>query len=220
MNDHTPGTCIRHRWWRPVGRMQYAPTRVPAPTNQRGAAPNKPTSNGPPGPNDRNDARTAAHSSLAGCLVGRMQYAPTRVRRRPRPTSPASVDAPRPRKVSNKLFQGFRRVGKAQTSCFKVSEASERLKQVVSRFPTRRKGSNKLFQGIRGLGKAQTSCFKVSDASGRLRTPAKLAGYIKSPYPASFPASAEAVRRHLPRGFSRTESRTITLNPRFYGRLH
>ena len=60
-------------------------------------------------------------------------------------------------------------------------EASERLKQVVSRFPTRRKGSNKLFQGIRGLGKAQTNCFKVSEASGRLRTPAKLAGYPKGP---------------------------------------
>ena len=57
-----------------------------------------------------------------------------------------------PRKVSNKLFQGFRRVGKAQTSCFKESEASERLKQVVSRFPTRRKGPNKLFQGFRRLG--------------------------------------------------------------------
>ncbi len=70
-----------------------------------------------------------------------------------------------PRKVSNKLFQGFRGLGKAQTSCFKVSDASERLKQVVSRNPRPRKGSNKLFQGFRGLGKAQTSCFKVSDAS-------------------------------------------------------
>ena len=68
-----------------------------------------------------------------------------------------------PRKGSNKLFQGF--------------EASERLKQVVSRNPRPRKDSNKLFQGIRGLGKAQTSCFKVSDASGRLRTPANLAGH-------------------------------------------
>ena len=57
-----------------------------------------------------------------------------------RPNSPASADAP---------------------------EASESVKQVVSRFPTRRKGSNKLFQGIRGLGKAQTSCFKVSEASER-----------------------------------------------------
>ena len=57
-----------------------------------------------------------------------------------RPNSPASADAP---------------------------DASESVKQVVSRFPTRRKGSNKLFQGIRGLGKAQTSCFKVSEASER-----------------------------------------------------
>ena len=67
--------------------------------------------------------------------------------------------------MSNKLFQGFRGLGKAQTSCFKVSDASERLKQVVSRNPRPRKGSNKLFQGFRRLGKAQTSCFKVSDAS-------------------------------------------------------
>ena len=103
---------------------------------------------------------------------------PGQIRRRPQ-------TPPRPRKVSNKLFQGFRGLGKAQTSCFKVSDASERLKQVVSRNPRPRKGSNKLFQGIRGLGKAQTSCFKVSDASGRLRTaPAgawKLAGYPKGP---------------------------------------
>ena len=81
----------------------------------------------------------------------------------------ASTDAPRPRKSSNKLFQGFRGLGKAQTSCFKVFDASERLKQVVSRFPRPRKGSNKLFQGFRGLGKAQTGCFKVSDASERLK---------------------------------------------------
>ena len=99
-------------------------------------------------------------------------------------------------------------------------EASERLKQVVSRFPSPRKGSNKLFQGFRGLGKAQTGCFKVSDASERLKqvvsrfptprkgpnklfqdfrdlgasgTPAKFAGYGLLRYPANFPASAEAV---------------------------
>ena len=48
-----------------------------------------------------------------------------------------------------------RGLGNAQTSCFKVSEASERLKQVVSRFPTRRKGSNKLFQDFRGLGRVK-----------------------------------------------------------------
>ena len=99
---------------------------------------------------------------------------PGQIRRRPQ--TPLT-----PRKVSNKLFQGFRGLGKAQTGCFKESEASERLKQVVSRNPRPRKGSNKLFQGIRGLGKAQTSCFKVSDASGRLRTPANLAGYPKGP---------------------------------------
>ena len=99
---------------------------------------------------------------------------PGQIRRRPQ-------TSPRPRIVSNKLFQGFRGLGKAQTSCFKVSDASERLKQVVSRNPRPRKDSNKLFQGFRRVGKAQTSCFKVSDASGRLRTPAKLAGYPKGP---------------------------------------
>ena len=71
-----------------------------------------------------------------------------------RPNSPASADAP---------------------------EASESVKQVVSRNPRPRKVSNKLFQGFRRVGKAQTSCFKVSDASGRLRTPANLAGYPKGP---------------------------------------
>ncbi|ETK03160.1 hypothetical protein T229_15870 [Tannerella sp. oral taxon BU063 isolate Cell 5] len=39
--------------------------------------------------------------------------------------------APRGRKGPNRLFEGFRGVGKAQTSCLKVSEGSERLKQVV-----------------------------------------------------------------------------------------
>ena len=36
---HVPRWHIRHRWWRPVGRIQYAPTRVPTPTNQRAARP-------------------------------------------------------------------------------------------------------------------------------------------------------------------------------------
>ena len=144
--------------------------------------------NGPTGPNDRNDARTAvAHSSLAGCLVGRMQYAPTRF--------PASAEAVRRRP---------RGLGKAQTSCFKVSEASERLKQVVSRFPTRRKGPNKLFQGFRRVGKAGKPAGYPSPARTR----------------ANFPASAEAVPDAPPEPFLYTESRTITLNPRFYGRLH
>ena len=145
-----------------------------------------------------------------------MQYAPTLPAGGPsgtRQTSPVSADAP------GKLGRRPRGLGKCQTSCFKESEASESVKQVVSRFPRPRKGPNKLFQGIRGLGKAQTSCFKVSEASERLKQvvsrfprrrkgPNKLfqgfrrlgkagkpVGYIKSPYPASFPASAEAVRR-------------------------
>ena len=70
--------------------------------------------------------------------------------------------------------------------------------------PTPRKGSNKLFQRFRRLGKAGKPVGYPSPARTR----------------ANFPASAEAVRRHPPSRFSRTESRTITLNPRFYGRLH
>ena len=46
-----PGTCIRHRWWRPVGRIQYAPTRVPTPTNQRAARPQH--LNGPQAPTNQ-----------------------------------------------------------------------------------------------------------------------------------------------------------------------
>ncbi len=67
-------------------------------------------------------------------------------------TSLTAAAAPRPRKSPNKLFQGFRGLGKAQTSCLKVSEGSERPKQVVSRFPRARKGPNRLFEGFRGLG--------------------------------------------------------------------
>ena len=123
--------------------------------------------------------KTYTYSYQNGLCRGREAgEVPGQIRRRPQ-------TPPRPRKVSNKLFQGIRGLGKCQTSCFKVSDASERLKQVVSRNPRPRKGSNKLFQGFRGLGKAQTSCFKVSDASGRLRTaPAgagKPAGYPKGP---------------------------------------
>ena len=123
--------------------------------------------------------KTYTYSYQNGLCRGREAgEVPGQIRRRPQ-------TPPRPRKVSNKLFQGIRGLGKCQTSCFKVSDASERLKQVVSRNPRPRKGSNKLFQGFRRVGKAQTSCFKVSDASGRLRTaPAgagKPAGYPKGP---------------------------------------
>ena len=73
---------------------------------------------------------------------------PGQIRRRPQ-------TPPRPRKVSNKLFQGFRGLGKAQTSCFKVSDASERLKQVVSRFPRPR--------GVRDAGQVcRVRAFEVS----------------------------------------------------------
>ena len=107
---------------------------------------------------------------------------PGKLRRRPQ-TPPANLagvpDAsesvkqvvsrfPTPRKVSNKLFQGFRRVGKAQTSCFKESEASERLKQVVSRNPRPRKGPNKLFQSFRRLG-ASTDAGEAGRVPDKLR---------------------------------------------------
>ena len=44
MNDQYPGTCIRPVPGRPVGRIQYAPTRVPAQTPQQT---NKPTGRSP-----------------------------------------------------------------------------------------------------------------------------------------------------------------------------
>ena len=37
--DERPGTCIRPVPGRPVGRIQYAPTRVPASTSQQGRRP-------------------------------------------------------------------------------------------------------------------------------------------------------------------------------------
>ena len=120
-------------------------------------------------------------------------------------TSPTATAAPRPRKSPNKLFEGFRGLGKAQTSCLKVSEGSERPKQVVSRFPRPRKGPNRLFQGFRGLGKAQTSCLKVSEGSeactrktspasaearravpGKLRRPPQRPRGLGSLYPENF----------------------------------
>ena len=67
----------------------------------------------------------------------------------------ASAEAGKLGRVPGKLRrrpQTPRGLGKCQTSCFKVSEASERLKQVVSRNPRPRKGPNKLFQGFRRLG--------------------------------------------------------------------
>ena len=71
---------------------------------------------------ERKKARASADGPCRGREAGRVLKTPV-------------PDAPRPRKVSKRAAERFRRVGKAQTSCFKVSEASERLKQVVSRFP-------------------------------------------------------------------------------------
>ena len=75
-NDHTPGTCIRHRWWRPVGRMLlrllhgYPPQHL-----NRAAGPNKPTPNGPQGPNGWTPDMIVR--PVPGRLVGRIRYAPT-----------------------------------------------------------------------------------------------------------------------------------------------
>ena len=120
-------------------------------------------------------------------------------------TSLTAAATPRARKSPNKLFEGFRGLGKAQTSCLKVSEGSERPKQVVSRFPRARKGPNRLFQGFRGLGKAQTGCLKVSEGSeactrqtslasaearkpvpGKLRRPPQRPRGLGSLYPENF----------------------------------
>ena len=155
-----------------------------------------------------------ASGTLARCVGHRRDGFPAsaegRQRRLPRfsstqRTSPTATAAPRPRKSPNKLFEGFRGLGKAQTSCLKVSEGSERPKQVVSRFPRARKSPNRLFQGFRGLGKVQTGCLKVSEGSeactrktspasaearkpvpGKLRRPPQRPRGLGSLYPANF----------------------------------
>ena len=91
-----------------------------------------------------------------------------RKKARPLPRQRPSLTPPRPRKVSNKLFQGFRRVGKAQTSCFKVSEASGRLRTAPA-------GAGKLA----GYPKGPECTYPCR--GGRLRTPANFAGYPKGP---------------------------------------
>ena len=66
--------------------------------------------------------KTYTYSYQNGLCRGREAgEVPGQIRRRPQ-------TPPRPRKGSNKLFQGFRGLGKAQTSCFKVSDASGRLR--------------------------------------------------------------------------------------------
>ena len=73
-NGWTPDMIIRPVPGRLVGRMQYAPTRVPAPTNQRGAAPNKPTPTGPQGPNGTYPARP--YSTASGTRPPPRGFAP------------------------------------------------------------------------------------------------------------------------------------------------
>ena len=69
------------------------------------------------------------------------------------PSGPHSARGLRaPAKFGRRRLRTLRGLGKCQNTPLEVSEASERLKQVVSRFPRARKGSNRLFEGFRGLG--------------------------------------------------------------------
>ena len=83
----------------------------------------------------------------------------------PRQTSPASADAPTPRKPSNNLFEPFRPLGNLQATCLGLSDPSETFKQLVWAFPTPRKPSNNLFEPFRPLGNLQTTCLSLSDPS-------------------------------------------------------
>ena len=69
----------------------------------------------------------------------------------PGQTSPASADAPRPRKPS--------------ATCFEPSEASETFSGVFWSFPTRRKRSAACFGAFRGLGNVQRRVLMLSEAS-------------------------------------------------------
>ena len=106
--------------------------------------------------------KTYTYSYQNGLCRGREAgEVPGQLRRRPQ-------TPPRPRKVSNKLFQGFRGLGKAQTSCFKVSDASGRLRTAPA-------GAGK----PAGYPKGPECTYPCR--GGRLRTPANLAGYPKGP---------------------------------------
>ena len=105
-------------------------------------------------------------------------------------TSLTAAAAPRPRKSPNKLFEGFRGLGKAQTSCLKVSEGSEACTRKTS----------------------PTSAEARKPVPGKLRRPPQRPRGLESLYPANFaglrrgpegsevcsrqtsPASAEAPR--------------------------
>ena len=65
---------------------------------------------------------------VPGRLVGRMQYAPTRVRRRPRPNSPASADAPRqtPRDL-RRLRKPHGKCRETCAACANATANAERL---------------------------------------------------------------------------------------------
>ena len=104
----------------------------------------------------------------------------------------AYTDAPRPRKGSNRLFQGFRRLRKRQNAPLEISDASEGSKhaagdfrglgrgspaglKILDRYPANlagvpdaprpRKASKHAAEGFRALGKRQNTPLKVSDAS-------------------------------------------------------
>ena len=64
MNDHTPGTCIRHRWWRPVGRMLLRLLHGYPHQQTNGAQP--PTNQHPTGPRARMDVPPRPYSTASG----------------------------------------------------------------------------------------------------------------------------------------------------------
>ena len=87
---------------------------------------------------------------------------PGQIRRRPQTPLTASAEAGKLGRVPGKLRrrpQTPRGLGKAQTSCFKVSDASESVKQVVSRFPTPRGvyGRRRIWPGTRRDPNARTT---------------------------------------------------------------
>ena len=77
------------------------------------------------------------------CQAGRLHQTRTRL------SSPASVDAPRPRKVSKRAAERFRGVGKLQNTPLNVSEASEGSKHAAEGFRGASGMPAKLAGGIR-----------------------------------------------------------------------
>ena len=113
-----------------LGTRLNKPTGPQAPTPQRPIGANARTGVGayrirppniPQGMNDHTPGTCIR--PVPGRLVGRMQYAPTRV-----------TDAPSPRKVSKRAAERFRGLGKLKNAPLNVSEASEGSKHAAEGF--------------------------------------------------------------------------------------